>query len=199
MSDNFFKKIQLPDGSLKYFKNGIYPVIGTQTATTATWTGSIDVPELYDGLTIAYYLPRTSASDVTLKLTLSNGSQTEKIPVYFSGTTRLSTQYAAGSTVLLTYWSAGSIKVNGTATTTARWTHADYSNNNTWRPVDLKGSQVIGSSDGTHLNFKDGTNTTVSYNSGIVINATDTKNTAGSTDTSSKIYLIGSTAQSASA
>ena len=35
----------------------VYIVKGTQTATTASWTGAIDAPALYDGMTIAYYLP----------------------------------------------------------------------------------------------------------------------------------------------
>lgn len=111
--------------------SGIIPVIGTQTATTASWTGEIDLPALYDGLTIAYYLPRTSANNVTLNLTLNNNTITGAIPVYVTSTTRMTTHYGAGSTIILTYWSAGSILVNGTATTENRWTHGDYWNSNT--------------------------------------------------------------------
>ena len=111
-------------------KSGIYTVIGTQTASTNAWTGTINVPALYDGITIAYYLPRTSWANVTLNLTLADGTTTTgAIPVYFSGTTRMGTEYAPGSTIVLTYWSSGSISVNGTATTEDRWTHADYYNN----------------------------------------------------------------------
>ena len=95
----------------------VYVVKGTQTATTASWTGNLPITALYDGLTIAYYLPRTSASNVTLNLTLANGTTTGAIPVYVTGTTRMTTHYGPGSTILLTYWSAGSISVNGTATT----------------------------------------------------------------------------------
>ena len=84
----------------------IYFVKGTQTATTAAWTGAIDAPALYDGMTIAYYLPRTSASGVTLNLTLSTGSNTGAKEVYVSGTTRMTTHYGAGSTIYLTYYSA---------------------------------------------------------------------------------------------
>lgn len=109
----------------------IYTVIGTQTATTAAWTGELPINELYDGLTIAYYLPRTSANNVTLKLTLANGEETAAIPVYVTSTTRMTTHYGAGSTILLTYWSEGSVSVNGTAITEDRWTHGDYWNSNT--------------------------------------------------------------------
>ena len=111
-------------------------VKGTQTSTTASWTGAIDVPSLYDGLTIMYYLPRTSAANVTLNLTLSSGSTTGAIPVYYTGDTRMDTQYAAGSTITLTYWSASSTSINGTTVTSARWTsdgnglHVTYSDNN---------------------------------------------------------------------
>lgn len=106
----------------------VYPVIGTQTDATAQFSGAIDIDSLYDGLTIAYYLPYAgvSGTNATLNLTLSDGTTTGAIDVYETGTTRLTTQYAAGSTIILTYWSAGAINVSGTATTSARWTHADY-------------------------------------------------------------------------
>lgn len=143
--------IELPDHS-KYTivdktKTGIYTVKGTQKATTASWTGYLyDIDELYDGLTIAYYLPRTSASNVTLRLYLGWSYpyvDTGAIPVYVTGETRMSTHYAAGSTIYLTYWSAGSISVNGTATTAARWTSSDYYISNT----DTKVRQTLATGD----------------------------------------------------
>lgn len=108
----------------------IYAVKGTQTGATGTWLGSINVPALYDGLTIAYYLPYNGSGNATLNLTLSGGSNTGAINVYYTGASRLNTQYVAGSTILLTYWSAGSISVGGTATTDNRWTRADYNIDN---------------------------------------------------------------------
>ena len=107
---------------------GVYRVVGTQTAVTAAWTGNIDVDELYDGLTIAYYLPRNSANSATLSLTLKDGTTTGPVPVYF-GTTQVTTHYAAGSTIMLTYWGPGSISINGTATTSARWTTSECDSN----------------------------------------------------------------------
>lgn len=135
--------------------SGIYPVIGTQTAATASWTGTINASALYDGMTIAYYLPYAgvSSTNVTLNLTLSNGTTTGAINCYFNNTTRITTHYGAGSTILLTYWSAGSISVAGTATTDNRWTRCDYDSN--------------------------------------------TRNTAGSTNSTSKLFLIGATSQAA--
>ena len=111
---------------------GIYAVKGMQTKATSVWTGAIEgVNELFDGLTIAYYLPYNGTSTAaTLDLTLANGDSTGPINVYYTATTRVTTHYSAGSTIILTYWSAGSIKVSGTATSEARWTRADYDSTN---------------------------------------------------------------------
>lgn len=117
------ERITLPSGNTyEVGANGAYSVVGTQNTTTATWTGVLDgVGALEDGLTIAYYLPTTSAANVTLNLTVS-GTPTGAIDVYFNGDTRMGTQYPAGSTILLTYYSANSISIDGTVITTARWT-----------------------------------------------------------------------------
>ena len=122
------EQIILPSGN-KYDvgANGAYSVIGTQNTTTATWTGvlngvSLDSNDnLEDGVTIAYYLPTTSADNVTLNLTV-NGTSTGAIDVYFNGNTRMGTQYPAGSTILLTYYNANTISVDGTVISSARWT-----------------------------------------------------------------------------
>lgn len=143
-------KIILPDGSEYDLKDsgktGIYAVKGTQTKSTAAWTGNINVSALYDGLTIAYYLPYAGTStSATLNLTLSTGTTTGAVNVYYTGTTRATTQYAVGSTIILTYWSAGSISVSGTATEEARWTRADYNTNS-----DTKVRQTLNTSDVNH-------------------------------------------------
>lgn len=108
----------------------IFVVKGTQTSNTGNWTGELDdissATEMYDGLSILYYLPRNGSGNASLKLTFADGSQSANIPVYCTSTTRCTTHYSAGSTIRLTYWSAGSISVNGTATTEPRWTANDY-------------------------------------------------------------------------
>ena len=78
-------------------------VVGTQTSYTAAWTGNVSFSELHDGQQITYWLPVGSGSNVTLDLSLSDGSATGAIPCYFGGSTRLGTQYAAGNVVRLTY------------------------------------------------------------------------------------------------
>ena len=148
----------------------IYIVKGTQTTTTASWTGEIQASKLYDGMVIAYYLPRTSASNVTLNLTLLDGTTTGAIPVYVTSTTRMTTHYGAGSTVYLTYWSAGSILINGTATTEARWTSNDYWDSNTYDRTYLSnsgykagstaivsGNIIVAGTDGLYKHLKAGT------------------------------------------
>ena len=106
-----------------------YTVIGTQTAATGSWTGKIDVPALYDGIRILYYLPYAGSGNATLNLTLSDGTTTGAINCYYN-TGRLTTHYGAGQNFHLTYWSAGSISIAGTATTDDRWiVEAQYYSN----------------------------------------------------------------------
>ena len=72
-------------------------IVGTQTVATANWTGAASFSELKDGQQITYWLPTTGGTNVTLTLTLPDGTITEAIPCYYGGTTRLGTQYSAGS------------------------------------------------------------------------------------------------------
>lgn len=104
----------------------IYPVKGTQTSKTGNWTGNINVSALYDGLTIAYWLPYAPDGNASLNLTLNNGTTTGAINCYYSGTSRLTTHYGAGNTILLTYWSNANI--NGSSYT-GWWAHSQYYSN----------------------------------------------------------------------
>ena len=137
-------QVKLPSGDTYNirddFGGNLYIVKGTQTAKTGTWTGNIDVPALYDGLTIAYYLPYAGDGNATLNLTLADGTTTTgAVNVYYSNANRMTTHYGAGSTIILTYWSAGSISVAGTATTDNRWTRCEYDSTNTYRLTDYYG------------------------------------------------------------
>lgn len=78
-------------------------VVGTQTTSTAAWTGNASFTELKDGQQIVYWLPYGSGSNVTLNLTLGNGQTTGAIACYYSQSTRLGTQYTAGNILHLTY------------------------------------------------------------------------------------------------
>lgn len=99
-------------------------VTGTQTAATSSWTGVLDsVSELYDGLTINYWLPYAGVSNATLNLTLSGGTTTGAINLYYGGTTRLTTHYSAGNIIQLTY--RINANING-APYTGWWAKANY-------------------------------------------------------------------------
>lgn len=128
---------EIPTGS--EYGQPFYFVKGTQTAKTGAWTGVIDAPALYDGMTIAYYLPYAGDGNATLNLTLSDGTTTGAVDCYYTAATRLTTHYGAGSTIILTYWSAGSISVSGTATTNNRWSRCDYDSTITYRLSDYYG------------------------------------------------------------
>ena len=121
------------------FKNkaGIYNVIGTQTAATASWTGNIAVDALYNGLTINYFLPYAgvSSTNVTLNLTLADGTTTTGAKNVYLSTVRLTTHYGAGRVIQMTYYSAGAISISGTATTDDRWVCDAYYDTNTFYSI----------------------------------------------------------------
>lgn len=101
-------------------------VAGTQTAATGAWTGVCnDITALYDGLTIAYWLPYAGSGNATLNLTI-NGTATGAKNCYYSGTSRLTTHYGAGNIIYLTYRSAGN--VNGT-NYEGWWAQSQYDSN----------------------------------------------------------------------
>ena len=111
---------------------GFYYVKGTQKASTNAWTGYIPVESLYEGLTIAYYLPYAgTSSSATLNLTLSNGNTTGAVAVYYTATSRATTHYGVGSTIYLTYYPANTISTNGNLVTSASWRRCDYNANST--------------------------------------------------------------------
>ena len=145
----FLSRVKLPSNTEYDFKGVLQTVKGTQTGNTAAWLGTTTISELVSGTTIAYFLPRTSAANVTLKLTLKDGTETAAIPVYFQGSTRLGTQYPAGSTIMLTYYAAGDISIGGTATTEDRWYVNSYnaSQNTDTKVVQTKTSSETGDFD----------------------------------------------------
>lgn len=77
-------------------------IVGTQTATTASWTGKTTDAVLKAGKTIAYRLPQTSAANATLNLTLSGGGTTGEKAVYYNNS-RVGTHYPAYSVIHMTY------------------------------------------------------------------------------------------------
>ncbi len=79
-------------------------ISGTQTAATNAWTGvSSTISTLSDGLSIRYWVPHSSTGNVTLNLTLSDGTSTGALNCYTTGGTHLFSDIAAGTIILLTY------------------------------------------------------------------------------------------------
>lgn len=189
--------ITLPNGNKYDLKGSIYTVIGTQTEATGSWTGELKtIDALYDGLTIAYYLPYAGSGNATLNLTLKNDTTTGAINCYYKGNTRLTTHYTAGDMIIMTYWSAGTISVAGTATEDDRWiAHADYNKDTTYSPMSVAEAWTGTATSNRSMraaNLKSilanlgGTGLTLTYNAtdGIVLNH-DNYVTAGTAGTSS--------------
>ena len=111
-------------------------IVGTQTAATASWKGVASFASLQDGMQITYWLPQTSASNATLNLTLSNGSTTGAVPLYYGGTTRMAKHYSAGNVLHLTY--RENVKIGSTTIAKGWWADANYdTNTNTYDRIKL--------------------------------------------------------------
>lgn len=76
-------------------------VIGTQTVATNAWSGVVN--SIYDGLSIRYWVPQDSTGNVTLNLTLSDGTSTGALNCYTNGSNYLSSDISANTVILLTY------------------------------------------------------------------------------------------------
>jgi hypothetical protein len=132
------------DSSGNIIVDSVPLIIGTQTTTTASWTGKAEtISVLKDGMSIKYWLPTTSASNVTLNLTLKGGSTTGALPVYYSGTTRLTTHYAANNIVSLVY--RENVTIGSTTIAKGFWCDGDYNSN-----TDVYVKQTLTSNDGRY-------------------------------------------------
>lgn len=266
-------QVKLPDNTVYNIKGSIHSVIGTQTSATGSWTGNLtSIDSLYDGLTIAYYLPYAGSGNASLNLTLKDNTTTGAINCYLENNTRIQEHFKEGSIICLTYFSAGAISIGGTATSDARWiaqmshemvvlsygssTWAEFeaaynsnsvvyckasSNSNPatgvqgrmafmayvgfssnqlssvefqyYRSVNShsasqQGDQVyiykLDKSSGWSVTVREamskiaaGTGLSSSYASGTITLSNSSMNTAGSTDSSDKLFLIGATSQAA--
>lgn len=99
-----YNKLQADSLMLQSVKDSHNLVIGTQTSGTSSWTGNINTSSLYNGQVINYFLPKTTPNTaVTLTLTLLDNTQTDAIPVYFRGASRVTSHFPTGSVIQLTY------------------------------------------------------------------------------------------------
>ena len=193
---------------------GLFYVIGTQTAATSAWTGVLPLPALYDGLTIAYYLPYASGSDsVTLELTLSNGTTSGPKEVRYTNNSRFTNAYGAGSCIILTYFSASSVKVAG-ADTVDSWRRCDYNTNTntmvnvtlnttskayllatTSTPTSTATARTAVADTGVYLDTTAGMLTATSFRANNNIKIYDANNTSSYTQIKYQSTLTGSVTQ----
>lgn len=166
-------------------------IVGTQTATTGTWTGATsELSSLVDGQTIRYWLPYDGSGNATLNLTLADGTTTTgAVNCYFKGTTRLGTHFSAGSVITLTYRKAVAIK--GSGSYTGWWAEADYDSNNYDRlryqqaikcgSTAIVAANIIVGNNGLYQHLKSGSAFDITYpilyaNAAIAASATGTDN-----------------------
>lgn len=143
----------------------------------------------------AAFADATSAdANKPVKMTLTRaGSDTASVTAYIPKVSSSSAGVAPkGAAVSSQSQSTKFLREDGT------WATPSYTTDtNTHRPIQVNGTEILGNNT-TALNLKAGTNVSLSNSSGTVtITSMDTKNTTGSTDTSSKIFLIGATSQAA--
>lgn len=136
-------------------ENAVYFVKGTQTASTNAWTGVLSaVNNLYDGLTIAYFLPKAGTSDnATLTLILGTNIETAAEPVYVTGTNRATTHYGAGSIIYLTWVSNATTGYSAVGSATGRWLRSDYWNSNTVPAAYCTTGATTAAKTATHTNY----------------------------------------------
>lgn len=112
--------------------NAVPFIVGTQTATTGTWTGVAPFASLVDGQQITYWLPYNGSGNATLNLTLSGGGTTGAISCYYSGSSRLTTHIGAGNAIRLTY----QVNANVAGVSyTGWWADGQYLDGNTYDRV----------------------------------------------------------------
>ena len=113
-------KITLPDNSTYNLKDsnaarlnrGIEYIRGTWSSASGTWTGTTEDSSLADGKIIILFMPYAGSGNATLNLTLSGGTTTGAKNVYYTATTRMTTQYPQYSHITLIYHN--SINIGGT-------------------------------------------------------------------------------------
>ena len=166
------------------------PQLGSSTTTYLRNDGSWETPPDTDRYvnSATFTDDTTSNSSNPVKMTLTRAGSdtatvTANIPKVSSSTAGV---VPKGATVSTQSQSTKFLREDGS------WAAPSYTTNtNTWRNIQVNGTQKLGTGTGTGaLNFKDGTNTTVTYDSGIKINATDTKVTQTLNNTQGSYYPL---------
>ena len=131
------------------------------------------MPYAYNDEDGVIYAPTGGKSEkgAALSLTLSTGAATEQIPIFFSGTDRLTDNYNDGNIIRLVY--REDVTIDGKQIVKGWWTDANYDSGNTFDRIryqqDIKANQnieygniIVGYNGGYH-NLKTGTPFDMSY------------------------------------
>lgn len=95
-----------------YIGETLYYVVGSDSDTAGTWTGTNSaITSYYEGLTIIYVPKKAGASTTTLNIN-GLGATT----CYYTNTSKLTTHFAVDTPIILTYYNNG-------------WRRADYNSN----------------------------------------------------------------------
>ena len=122
---DFLQQLRLGGTTYDFYDSEF--IIDNRAASGAALTGVSKASELFDGMQITYWLNYDAGEEATLNLTLSTNSTTGAIPIYYSGTTRLGTQYAAGSVLRLVYKT--NVTIGETTIAAGWWADANDSDN----------------------------------------------------------------------
>ena len=120
---DFLQQLRLGGTTYDFYDSEF--IIDNRAASGAALTGVSKASELFDGMQITYWLNQAAGANATLNLTLSNNETTGAIPIYYSGTTRLGTEYEAGSVLKLIYRS--NVTIGETSISSGWWVDANDS------------------------------------------------------------------------
>lgn len=115
-------------------------IVGTQTSSTNSWQGkSNNINSLSDGQQITYWLPYNgNGQNVTFNLLFENDTSSGDIPVYYDGTSRLTTEYTNGNIIHLVY--RENVIVGDTQILNGWWANANYDSGNTFDRMKFNGA-----------------------------------------------------------
>ena len=119
---NFLQQLRLGGTTYDFYDSEF--IIDNRSAAGAALTGVSKASTLFDGMQITYWLNKAAGENATLNLTLASGTTTGAIPCYYSGTTRLGTEYEPGNTIRFTY--RENVTIGATTIAAGWWADANY-------------------------------------------------------------------------
>ena len=119
---NFLQQLRLGGTTYDFYDSEF--IIDNRSAAGAALTGVSKASILFDGMQITYWLNKAAGENATLNLTLASGTTTGAIPCYYSGTTRLGTEYEPGNTIRFTY--RENVTIGATTIAAGWWSDANY-------------------------------------------------------------------------